>query len=180
MKHLIPRVLLLSLLLVLCLSAVSCKKSGIEVPDGMQLCSSEKLEYCFFVPLGWTVNDQSGTTSAYRAIDEENHPVASVTVTTYSPVEPLDLAGYWEISEESYESEFKNYTFVSSEATTVAELNAMTYVYSADFGGVTYKFNQTVMIERGRFYIITYTAKADSYDTYLADLASMKAEIYFR
>ena len=180
MKHLLTRALLLSLLALLLLSSVACNKSDIEVPKGMLLCSSEKLEYCFFVPAGWIVNDQSGTTSAYRAIDDDNNPIASVTMTTYSPFESMDLDGYWEYCEDSYKSEFKNYALLSKESATVAELNAQTYVYTADFGGVTYKFNQTVFIERSRFYVITYTAKADSYDTYLSDLAEMKATVYFR
>ena len=180
MKHLTRRGALLALLTLLLLSAVSCKSNGIEIPKGMQLCSSEKLEYCFFVPAGWIVNDQSGTTSAYREIDENNNPVASVTMTTYSPIERLDLEGYWDLCEESYKSEFKNYALVSEDDATVAELNAKTYVYTADFSGVTYKFNQTVFIERSRFYIITYTAQSDAYETYLSDLAAMKAEVYFR
>ena len=180
MKHHIIRIAALCLLTVLALSAVSCSGNKVDVPDGMQLCSDDSLEYCFFVPAGWIVNDQSGTTSAYREIDANNNPVASVTMTTYSPIERLDLEGYWDLCEESYKSEFKNYSFVSEDDATVAELNAKTYVYTADFSGVTYKFNQTVFIERSRFYIITYTAQSDAYETYLSDLAAMKAEVYFR
>lgn len=178
MKQALSRVLILLLLLTLLISAASCSKSNIEVPDGMLLCSDESLEYCFFVPAGWLINDMSGTTSAYR--NENGSTVASVTVTTHAPSESMTVEGYWALCEESYKSEFKNYAFVSGDPSTVAELNAMTYVYTAEFSGVKYKFNQTIFIERSRFYIITYTATEESYDAYLDHLAQMKSEIYFR
>ena len=75
---------------------------------------------------------------------------------------------------------FKNYTFISESPTTIAGLDAKEYVYSAEFSDATYKFCQTIFIERSMFYILTYTAKADSYDNYLEDLKTMKAEMKFR
>ena len=176
MKHSHLRIGAVILLLLTMLSIVSCNGSDIEVPEGMQLCSDESLEYCFFVPAGWVVNSSSGTTGAYRAL---NIPV-SVTVTLYSPETALNIDGYWDICEEGYKDEFKNYKFISETPTTVAKLNAMDYVYEADFSGKTYRFCQTVFIERSRFYIITYTAEAEHYETYLSDLAQMKAEMIFR
>lgn len=175
-RQLFPRLLALVLLAVLTLSAVSCADNKIEVPEGMQLCSDESLEYLFFVPAAWIVNTQSGTTSAFRSLDDP----ASVTVTAYSPEEALDVDGYWDECEEEYKSEFRNYTFVSETETEVAGLKAMEYVYTADFAGETYKFSQTVFIERSMFYIITYTATAKSFDTYLADVKQMKQEMKFR
>ena len=176
MKHHIIRIAALCLLTVLALSAVSCSGNKVDVPDGMQLCSDDSLEYCFFVPAGWIVNSSSGTTGAYRAM---NIPV-SVTVTAHAPESALNVDGYWDLGEEDYKSEFKNYKFISETPTTVAGLNAMDYVYEADFSGETYRFCQTIFIERSLFYIITYTATAEHYETYLPDLAQMKAEFLFR
>ena len=175
MKKILIRLLTLSLLVLLTLSAVSCN-NDIEVPEGMQLCSDDSLEYLFFVPAAWIVNTQSGTTSATRSPD---NPV-SVTVTLYTPEQSLDIAGYWDLCEEEYKAEFKDYTLVSETATEVAGLSAMEYVYTATFSGDSYKFSQTIFIERSKFYVITYTAKADSFDSYLSDLTQMKDEMKFR
>jgi hypothetical protein len=175
MKKILIRLLTLSLLVLLTLSAVSCN-NDIEVPEGMQLCSDDSLEYLFFVPAAWIVNTQSGTTSATRSLSDP----ASVTVTLYTPETSLDIDGYWDLCEEEYKAEFKNYVFVSETETTVAGLKAKEYVYTADFSGETYKFSQTIFIERSKFYVITYTAKADSFDKYLTDLKQMKDEMKFR
>ena len=166
----------LLLLLLITFSAVSCSAVGIKTPDGMRLCSDESLEYCFFVPTGWILNTQSGSTSAYYSLDDP----ASVSVTAYSPEVSLDIDGYWDLCEAEYEKEFKNYAFLSEEATTVAEKNAKEYVYTADFSEKTYKFSQTIFVHNSMFYVITYTALEDNFDAHLADVAEMKAEFLFR
>lgn len=163
-------------LLLLCLfSTVSCS-GDVETPDGMQLCSDKSLEYYFFVPTSWVVNTQSGSTSAYYSLDDP----ASVSVTSYSPEESMNVPGYFALCEEEYQSEFKNYVFISETKTIVSDSDAYEYVYTADFSGVTYKFNQTMFVYGGRIYTMTYTATADSYDNHLEAFASMKAEFTFR
>ena len=180
MKKILLRTLLLLSAAVLCLSAVSCQNK-VDVPDGMQLCSEDHLEYYFFVPTNWVDNTVSGSTSAY--LTKEGKHVVSVLVTSYVPGEALDIAGYWDICEEEYKKVFENYTLLSpidGTKTTVSNLNATEFVYTADLAGVSYKYNQTVFVKSERFYTITYTATPETYDTYLSDLAAMKANFTFR
>jgi len=172
--------LTISLLVLLLLSAVSCASNALEPPEGMQLCSKDTLEYVFFVPNSWSVNAKTDATSAFISLGSDNKPAASVTVTSYTPEAELDLDGYWDICEEEYRKEFKNYTFIAEAATLVAEKNAKEFIYTADFSEVTYKFSQTVFINQGMFYVITYTARPDTYDTFRAHLDQMKSAFAFR
>lgn len=176
MKKTILRIGALLLLLIASLSAVSCS-GGVEVPDGMQLCSQDHLEYYFFVPTSWVNNTVSGSTSAYYSLEGDR---ASVLVTSYLPEDALDIAGYWDICEQEYEQTFDNYAFVSETATTVSDLNATEFVYTADLAGESYKYSQTIFVYGGRFYTITYTAIPENYDAHLAELAQMKANFTFR
>ncbi len=180
MKKILLRTLLLLTAAVLCLSAVSCQNK-VDVPDGMQLCSEDHLEYYFFVPTSWVDNTVSGSTSAF--VTSNGKHVVSVLVTSYVPEEALDIAGYWDICEEEYVKVFDNFVLISpaeGTETTVSDMNATEFVYTADLAGESYKYNQTIFVHNGRFYTITYTATPDSYDTYLSDLAAMKANFTFR
>jgi len=179
MKKSLLRLTLLLLLTTVCLSTVSCKNK-VDVPDGMQLCSVDHLEYYFFVPTSWVDNTVSGSTSAYYTKDGES---VSVSVTSYLPDETLDVAGYWDICEEEYAKVFDNYTLISpadGTETTVSDMNATEFVYTASLAGKPFKYNQTIFVKEGRFYTITYTATPNSYDRFLPDLAAMKANFTFR
>ena len=178
MKNTLRRSGAIALLLLLLLSAASC--SSLDPPDGMQLCSKDTLEYVFFVPNSWSVNAKTDATSAFISLGSDNKPKASVSVTSYGADVELDLDGYWDICEEEYRKEFKSFTFIAESATVVAGKNAKEFVYTADFSGVTYKFSQTVFIDRGMFYIITYTARPDNYDAFRADLDAMRNAFTFR
>lgn len=167
-----------ALLLILMISAVSCSSQNVEVPDGMQLASSTDREYFFFVPTGWINNSMSGTSSAYYSLDDRT--TVSVHVTSYSPTESSDIAGYWKSCEDEYKTEFKSYAFIGEEATTVSDRNAKAYTYSAEFSGETYRFRQVIFTHDNMFYSITYTALEDHFDAHLEDLALIQKEFRFR
>ena len=182
MKHKILRRLAALALLLLCtLTCVSCSSDEVEIPDGMQLATAAP-EYYFFVPSSWIVNTSSGTSSAYYSMDDKT--TVSVSVTSFSPTESLDIDGYWDKCEAEYRTEFKNYTFILEEATTVSSStspkNAKSYTYSADFSGKSYKFTQVIFTNGDMFYTITYTALTEQYDAHLEELAKMKAEFVLR
>ena len=182
MKHkILCRILAITLLLLLSLTVVSCSSDEVETPDGMQLATAAP-EYYFFVPSSWIVNTGSGTSSAYYSMNDMT--TVSISVTSYSPIESLDIDGYWDMCEEEYRSEFKNYTFISEEATTVSSAtkpkNAKSFTYSADFSGKTYKFTQIIFTNGDMFYTITYTALTEQYDAHLEELAKMKSEFVLR
>lgn len=179
MKKTILRASALLILLVTCLSAVSCQNK-VDVPDGMQLCSMDHLEYYFFVPTSWVDNTVSGSTSAYYTKDGDR---VSVLVSSYVPSEPLDIAGYWDLCEKDYKSTLTNYTLISPAGgteTTVSDIAAYEFVFTAELMGEAYKYSQTVFLKDSRFYTITYTALPDSYDLHLAELALMKTHFTFR
>jgi hypothetical protein len=182
MKHKILCRLAAIVLLLLCtLTAVSCSSDEVEIPDGMQLATTAP-EYYFFVPTSWIVNTGSGTSSAYYSMDDMT--TVSISVTSYSPTESLDIDGYWDMCEEEYRAEFKNYSFISKENTTVSSANgaknAIAFTYTADFSGKTYKFTQIIFTNGDMFYTMTYTALSDQYDAHLEDLSKMKSEFVLR
>ena len=178
MKHAL-RASALLLLLVLSLSTIACQ-SGVDVPDGMQLCSQDHLEYYFFVPTNWVDNTVSGSTSAYYSSGDDR---VSVLVSSYLPEEALDVAGYWDLCEKDYKSALANYTLLSPADGTVTQvggLDAYEFVFTGELSGVAYKYSQTIFVSGGRFYTITYTAVPDSYELHLEELALMKTHFTFR
>lgn len=178
MKHLLRSLAIVSLLVVM-LSSASCQNK-VDIPDGMQLCSADHLEYYFFAPTSWVDNTVSGSTSAYYTKGDDR---VSVLVYSYAPSEALDIAGYWDLCERDYKAALKNYTLLSPAGgteTTVADIKAYEFVFTAELAGESYKYSQTIFVKESRFYTITYTAVPDSYDLHLEELALMKTHFTFR
>ena len=151
--------------------AVTDKKT----PDGMKIASSDKIEYRLYVPISWICDSESGKSEAYIAEDRSN-----VTVSSYSPQTSMSVKDYFALSEASYKTTLAGYERLSEETRKVAERDAVSYTYKAVYDGVEYRIRQTVLAYNQILYSITYTAKADCFDSHLADADRILDSFRFR
>lgn len=168
-----------TLLTVIALAAaalISCEKS--DVPDGMKLASGEAVSYSLFVPEDWTLDLQTGITSAHAT---EGAPV-SVSVTSYD-LKNTDSTPdeWWEINVSDLKAAFTDFTEVTTGAATVLDgINAKEYVYTAKLGGAEYTYHQVACVRDGGIvYIITYTATSDTYESNLETFNKITSNFRF-
>ena len=147
-----------------------------KTPVGMKIASADQLQYRLYVPTSWVCNSESGVSEAY--VDKAGKP--NVTVTVFSPDEDITVESYWEKCEAEYTEKLSGYTFTGSAKRTVGEKEAVSYTYTAVYDGVTLKLMQTVVKYQGMLYSITYTATAEDFDSYIADVNSMLDAFIFR
>ena len=57
---------------------------------------------------------------------------------------------------------------------------AKDYRFSFEYNGEKYESRQVVCIYRGMFYILTYTAKAESFELHSAEVEKIISEVEFR
>lgn len=178
MKKIICALILISL--VLCVA--SCSANNVEIPDGMQIVSPADVSYNFFVPGGWIPTENNGIFGAYYSnTDKSNMTVSSL----YPNGELMSISDYWTTLEESYKETFKNFTLIeapeNNESNIIfGERGAFKYVFSADIDGESYKMMQILTVEGSLFYTFTYTAKADLYESHLADVEKTITEFKFK
>ena len=147
-----------------------------KTPVGMKIASADQLQYRLYVPTSWVCSSESGVSEAY--VDKAGKP--NVTVTVFSPSDDITVDSYWKMCEEEYGKQLSDYTFIGSAERTVAERDAVCYTYTATHGGTSMKLMQTVIKYQSMMYSITYTATAEDFDTYLADVNSMLDAFIFR
>ena len=147
-----------------------------KTPDGMKIASGKKLEYRLYVPTSWICHSESGMSEAYYP--ESGRP--NVTVTSYSPDEDMTAEEYFEICEEEYKKNLSEYTFIGSEERKIDECDAISFIYTASYDGVTYKLMQTVFARQGLVYSFTYTATESGFDSHLEDVETMMDAFIFR
>jgi hypothetical protein len=178
MKKIICALILISL--VICVS--SCSGSGVEIPDGMQLVSTGDVAYNFFVPGGWVPTENNGIFGAYYS----NSDKSNMTVSSLYPTDELmSIGDYWKALEASYSETFKNFEIIeapeNNETNIIfGERGAFKYVFSADIDGESYKMMQILTVDGSLFYTFTYTAKADLYESHLADVEKAVTEFEFK
>ncbi len=152
--------------------AVTDKKT----PEGMKIASSEVVEYRLYVPNTWVCNSQSGVSEAYYP--ESGKP--NVTLTSYSPADPMSAEQYFAECEKQYREQLSGYTLVLTEDRTVAERAAKAYTYTVTYGESTVKIMQTVLVYNQMVYSFTYTALEDSFDAHMEDVGNMLDVFRFR
>lgn len=152
-----------------------------NTPDGMKIASSKKAEYVFYVPKAWKCNPESGNTYAYLA--ETGTP--NVTVSAYAPEESVATADlYFQGIESKLKEEFGAENYVreteSGVQGKVAGTTSHSYTYRITVDGVEVKLRQTIFAHNTYVYSVTYTARADSFDTHLGDVDMMLANFKFK
>ncbi len=169
------------LTILLALAAVLLSFSGCgdsDVPDGMIRASVEADSFDFFVPKGWTVNTGTGTASAYYSSSDRSN-VSFVAMVVDADMSDFDE--YVEKADQSFKSTLPGYSGIKERKdTTMCGSPAVSFEYSATVDGVEWRFMQTVTARGHSFYILTYTAEADKYESHLDSVRQITENVRFK
>jgi hypothetical protein len=169
---------ILALMLALCTCALllcSCNKGNEEIPNGMQLVSSDYIDCKFFVPDDWTPEITTGVLVA-KASDNSN--VSLQKMTARSEYKTLD-----EYFREDYfkklQSTYAKITLLEEECSTETQKFGKTnnfavkYVYTVESDGTVYKIMQYFSYDSGYLHILTYTAQEALFSEHLEEVGSI-------
>ena len=168
--------------LFVCLSFAACgKNSDIDVPMGFQLASDPEVpDYVALVPSDWTVEESTGTTTAYYK-DSMSNVVLATFSASFNVLESAEVTidSYFENYMAEFEQVFTDYEEVETSTTTLGGEAAKQYIYSATFGDVEYKFWQILCIHDGRIYTLTYSSTSEYFEKYAEDMDAIIDYFYF-
>ncbi len=155
---------------------VGCSSKDEVVPDNMQIASIENAAYRLYVPKSWNVNTESGVSSAFTTVQSAN-----VSVMSYMPdTEAMSIDDYWQKTEESYRANFAGYTFISKETGTLGGRPSGVYTFDLTIDGQTARMMQVIAAYGDMFYVLTYTAPADSFEANLEEVQTIVDCFVFR
>ena len=184
MKH--PTIIrLLCTLLAICLlggALVACSKES-EIPDGYQYATCKGEYFLLFVPTQWTVNTESGVSGGSYALLEGtavsmtevpfDKPSTEGEADTVASLEDFFNAHMAEIAT------LKGYAAEKSLDTTLGSYKAKDVTYSASIGEDVYRYRQVLTKVAGRFYLFTYSSKADSFNQWLDTVDEILENVVF-
>ena len=184
MKH--PTVSrLICALLALCLlcgGLVACKDSS-EIPEGYQYATCKGEYFLLFVPTQWTVNTESGVSGGCYSLMEGtavsmtevpfDKPSAEGEADTTATLADFFAAHMAEIAT------MKDYKAEKEFDATLGSYKAKDITYSAVIGEDTYRYRQVLTKVAGRFYLFTYSSKADSFDRWLDTVDEILTNVVF-
>ena len=184
MKH--PTIIrLLCTLLAICLlggALVACSKES-EIPDGYQYATCKGEYFLLFVPTQWTVNTESGVSGGSYALLEGtavsmtevpfDKPSTEGEADTVASLEDFFNAHMAEIAT------LKGYAVEKSLDTTLGSYKAKDVTYSASIGEDVYRYRQVLTKVAGRFYLFTYSSKADSFNQWLDTVDEILENVVF-
>lgn len=184
MKH--PTVTrLICTLLALCLlggALVACSKDS-ELPDGYQYATCKGEYFRLFIPTQWTVNTESGISGGCYALLEGT----AVSMTEVSFDKPATegesdttatLADFY-AAHVAEISALKGYRAEKEFDATLGAYKAKDITYAATVGEDEYRFRQVLTKVEGRFYLFTYTSKADSFEKWLDTVDEILENVIF-
>jgi hypothetical protein len=175
MKKIISAVSIL-LVIILSLGFAACSDEA-EAPDGYKLISGDDVAYRFYVPTSWSENTGASRNSAYYSTSDRS----LVVVTFYAPdAGQTSIGEFWSYVENLYKTTYTEYAFVESAATTLGGVNAMSYTFTANIGGTSYKVMQVIAPHGNYFYMFTYTAEPGNFDLHIAEVNGMLGVFEFR
>ncbi|MBQ6893229.1 MAG: hypothetical protein IJN48_03400, partial [Clostridia bacterium] len=146
-------------------------KSDIEVPMGMQLASNESVpDYIMMVPSDWTVEESTGTTTAYYKDNLSGAVVATLSATFVAPPSAdTTLDNYFDSYSEEFGKVFGE-TEPEISTTTLGGEEARRYIYSATFNNIEYSFWQEICMHEGRIYTVTYSTPSEYFEKFAEDM----------
>ena len=169
---------MLALILALCTFALllcSCNKDNDEIPEGMQLVSSDYINCKFFVPSDWTPEITTGVLVA-KASDNSNVSIQQMTPSgSYSSADAYFREDYFK----KIQSTYAKVTLLEEECSTgnqkfgTVNNGAVKYVYTVESDGSTYKIMQYFSFYSGYLYILTYTAQEELFSEHLEEIGSI-------
>ena len=183
MKH--SRILRITCaLLALCLLSgcfVGCSKDS-EVPDGYQYATCKGEYFLLFIPTQWTVNTESGISGGHYS-PAEGTAVSMVEVDFDLPsAEGEDRTATLEDFFAAHRTDIeglKNYKPEKEFDASLSGKRAKDITYSATRGEDTYRYRQVLAKVEGRFYLFTYSSKADSFDRWLDTVDEILENVVF-
>ena len=173
---------ILAVLLLLCtvLAFAACANTD-RTPDGMKDVAIENADYHLYVPEVWIATNTMGLSGAHAgAADKAFSP--NVIVTVYYPDTAMDVSAYFtNVVKPELVLTLEGLAMVEEgTAATLGGKDAAVFTYTYTLGGAAYKQMQVCAVNGYRIYTLTYTATADLYDTYLAEVQSIVAEFTFK
>jgi len=163
----IKRFSLLLLFLLLTFTLFGCQKNIDENagPENTLLAQNDFANYYFFYPDDWTLDSNTTFISIIKSDSLITPANRSISVMESDLVDAkMSLTDFWAQSKKLVNETFKEFTEVSTEEIKVAELDALTAVYTTKTTDKVYKFKQTFIKNGGKVYIITYTATEADFD----------------
>lgn len=144
----------------------------VTAPEGMKLISTNERAYRFFVPVDWKVNVRTQATAAY--VEEEDGRRSNVSVQMYmTGDETQTVDQYWELCKKSYGEIFDTFNQVSATEIQMSGISARRYVYDVTSGDQSYRQLQAIVKKGAMFYVVTYTASPEAFDSHIADVDKM-------
>ena len=144
--------------------------SDVEAPEGMKLISTDERAYRFFVPESWVVDERTEISSAYAPEGDGSNVSLQMHMTND---ESKSVADFFAECEERYAQIFTSYERLSEEDVKMDGISAKKYVYSITVGGVEYKQMQAIVMKGAVYYVLTYTALPDLFDSHMGEVEKM-------
>lgn len=177
---------LLAVLLLLT-SLPACSESS-EVPDGYQYATCAGEYFRLFVPLSWSVTTASGISGAtlnmgngqFATVSMKQMPYAPTNEDGTSVAEPT-LDGFMNHHVEEISTLYEYKTVDAPIEVQIDGFRAVRLSYSAKVDGVTYQFRQVLSKVEGRFYLFSFSATPEAFETEVDEeggtLSDMAGEI---
>ena len=178
---------LLCALLALCMlagSLVACS-DGEEIPDGYQYATCRGEYFRLFVPTQWKVNTESGVSGAYYSLAEGTAvSMAEVYFDLPADGEGEDVTATATLADffaahMAEISRMKGYKAEKEFDATLGSYKAKDITYTAVKSGETYRFRQVLTKVEGRFYLFTYSSKADTFEQWLDTVDGILENVMF-
>lgn len=163
-------------------SAEKSPKVDKKTPEGMQIASNDIVEYRLYAPLSWVCDADSSISEAYYPESEKTN----VTVTSYTPSADergMSIEDYVKKCLTEYRGTINGLPYeIIVKDLKVADKDAKSFEFSAEYSGVAYKIRQVVFYasEFDLYYTFTYTATAEKYAQHMADFNAMLGAFTFR
>ena len=173
------RILSLCLSVILLVGALASCASTSEVPEGYQYATCAGEYFRLFVPTQWTVNTESGISSAY--ISSTDNAAVSMVEVTFSPDAESELTPL-EQFKEAHTADLATHKGYEAEKLFDSTLSGhravdMTYVMTVSGrpseehpnGESDRRFRQVLsyVSEQGRYYLFTFSAPKDEFERWL-------------
>lgn len=180
MKKTLKKIIFALFAVILVLGAVSCGSKDDFVPAGYKKASNKDADYTLYVPEGWIVDMSTGVTTArvsksdptnisFMGFELDEALLNSETAEGETE-EKSKLDKFWDYYAEEFKKTFSDIKFdeevYGKEILISKKYKAKEYIYTATVTGAEYKFMQIVVIKGETVYLLTYTAKVDSFDKY--------------
>ncbi len=181
------KIFMILLALALCATGffACAKEEETDLPEGYLLAENPGGDYDFYYPETWLLDrSDAGLVSAHASDgDFSNVNITAITAPSLYPT----LASYAEhFYFEQFRDYFQNLTLPENEdgtpkitALTVDGYEAIFIDYSAFFGEEEYAFRTYLVSCGGNIYNLTYTAKAELFQTHLDEVEGIVANIRF-